>query len=44
MSLKAFFLFLAASAVAFAITTGESETQATSLGETVGQPITVSRL
>jgi hypothetical protein len=44
MSLKAFFLFISAAAVAFAIQTRDEGGQTTSLSETVGEPIVVSRL
>ena len=44
MSLKAFFIFLAASAIAFAMQTSDKTQPTMTLEDTVGAPITVSRL
>lgn len=44
MSLKAFFIFVTASAVAFAIQGRDDQGRTTSLGETIGETIVVSQL
>lgn len=44
MSLKAFFLFIAAAVVAFAIKSGDEGGQTITLSDSVGKPIVTTRL